>query len=531
MLASLLEPHIAGRPNDPALIDDSGRPISYAELDVMSRRTAGWLSANGITPGDRVAVWLVNRVEWLALLFGLARIGASLVAVNTRFRSAELETVLERSGARLLILQHGFRKIDFPAVLAGARQAAFRAIDRIAVLDADASTPSSIAGKPVVAFDAMDRTYPPPAECADPHAIAAMFTTSGTTSGPKLVMHTQHTIAFHARHVARGTGLAEPGARLLGVLPLCGVFGFDSTLGAIAAGAPVVLMDTFDGAIAARLVRDERITHVFGADEVFRRMLEAAPGPDPFPSARMFGFAALQPGGADFARDAHLLGLPLVGLYGSSEVHALFSVQAPDLPLDERIAGGGRPVAADQAEVRIRDTTSRALLPAGQSGEIEIRAPSNFVGYYNNPEATAKAIDADGFFRTGDVGHLRADGTFVYETRLGDAMRLGGFLVSPEEIEETMRRIPDIADAQVVAIEIGRATRCVAFVVPVSGAAPREADVIASCAKLMAPFKVPARVWIVDTFPTTPSANGTKIQRGKLREMALGFCAADRTET
>lgn len=230
MLASLLEPHIAGRPNDPALIDDSGRPISYAELDVMSRRTAGWLSANGITPGDRVAVWLVNRVEWLALLFGLARIGASLVAVNTRFRSAELETVLERSGARLLILQHGFRKIDFPAVLAGARQAAFRAIDRIAVLDADASTPSSIAGKPVVAFDAMDRTYPPPAECADPHAIAAMFTTSGTTSGPKLVMHTQHTIAFHARHVARGTGLAEPGARLLGVLPLCGVFGFDSTL-------------------------------------------------------------------------------------------------------------------------------------------------------------------------------------------------------------------------------------------------------------------------------------------------------------
>lgn len=112
-----------------------------------------------------------------------------------------------------------------------------------------------------------------------------------------------------------------------------------------------------------------------------------------------------------------------------------------------------------------------------------------------------------------------------------DAMRLGGFLVSPEEIEETMRRIQGITDAQVVAIEIGRATRCVAFVIPVSGAAPREADVVARCAAVMAPFKVPARVWMVDAFPTTPSANGTKIQRGKLREMALGFCAGERAKS
>ena len=269
MLANLLQRHVTRRPNDQALID-SGRVISHAEFDVMGRKTAAWLSAQGVIAGDRVAVCLVNRPEWLTLLFGLARIGASLVAVNTRFRSAELEYVVERSGARLLVLQHNFRKIDFPAVLAGARPAAFRAIDRVAVVDADASTPTAIAGKPVVAFDAFERASPEQIARSDPNAIAAMFTTSGTTKGPKLVMHTQRTIAFHARHVATGFGLTEPGARLLGGLPLCGVYAFDSTLGAMTAGAPVVLMDTFDGVAAAQWVRAERITHMFGAEEVCR---------------------------------------------------------------------------------------------------------------------------------------------------------------------------------------------------------------------------------------------------------------------
>ena len=140
----------------------------------------------------------------------------ALIVAGRTISYAELETVLERSGARMLVLQHGFRKIDFPVVLAGAQLSAFRAIDCVAVVDADAIAPSSIAGKPVVAFDAFHRACPQPDECADPNAVAAMFTTSGTTSGPKLVMHTQHTIAFHARHVAGAVGLTEPGARLLG---------------------------------------------------------------------------------------------------------------------------------------------------------------------------------------------------------------------------------------------------------------------------------------------------------------------------
>ena len=175
---------------------------------------------------------------------------------------------------------------------------------------------------------------------------------------------------------------------------------------------------------------------------------------------------------------------------------------------------------AAAAQVRVRDVESGELLASGTSGEIEIRGPSNFAGYWNDAAATAEAIRADGFFRTGDIGRLRGDGTFVYETRRGDAMRLGGFLVSPLEVEDALKQLPGIADVQVVAIEIAGQARSVAFVIPGSERL-REAEILAAAGRRLAAFKVPARVWFVEEFPTTQSANGVKIQRGKLREMAM----------
>ena len=155
------------------------------------------------------------------------------------------------------------------------------------------------------------------------------------------------------------------------------------------------------------------------------------------------------------------------------------------------------------------------------AGEIEIRAPTNFVGYLDNPEATREAVDAEGWFRTGDLGRLRGDGSFVFLTRRGDALRLGGFLVDPTEIEAALARQPGVAQAQVVGVEIDGRSRCVAFVVPSPGVRPDERALAAAIAATMAGYKVPARIWLVDEFPVTRSANATKIQRAKLREMAL----------
>lgn len=529
-LSALLARNLDLRAESVAFVEGE-RGITYREFDAMVRRSAAWLAGQGVKPGDRVAVWLVNRIEWLALYFGLARLGAALMTVNTRYRSHELAYILERSQAGLLVLQLNFRKIDFPAVLRDVPLEAARALRKVVVVDAGEDMPAEVLGRPTIRFDlaALPEAGTPEAgtpeagmpEAGAPDAPCVLFTTSGTTSGPKLVVHTQCTIAQHALNVAKGFDLEADDVRLLAALPLCGTFGLSGVMAAFAAGRPVVLMDTFDGPEAARLLNAQRITHLFGSDEMFQRIIESAPAGDrPFPHARVFGFASFQPGALEVTQNAWARGMPMIGLYGSSEVQALFSLQDRDLPLQERILGGGRP-ACPAARIRIRDAETGALLPTGQVGAVEIQSPTNFVGYLDNPEATARSIDAEGYFSTGDAGYLREDGSFVYQTRLGDTMRLGGYLVSPAEIESVIKTVPGVRDVQIVAVEIGPQIKPVAFVVAQPGQAPTEAAVIAAAKTVLAPFKVPAHVWLVDEFPVTQSSNGTKIQRVKLREMAL----------
>lgn len=507
----------------PLLVDHRGA-VDPAGFERQVRRTVAWLRERGIGPGDRVGVWLVNRIEWPVLLFALARIGATLVAINTRYRSSELSYILERSGARLLVMQLDFRGIDFPGVLAGVEPGRIPALERIAIVDAGPDMPASLLGRPTLAFDASgcadEGGDAGDANSGDPDAVTVLYTTSGTTRGPKLVMHTQRSLAVHATHVARAHGFDAPGAGLLGALPLCGTFGLTAMLAAMAGGAPTVLLEAIDAPRMVTLLREHALTHVYGSDEMYRRLREAAPGERPFPAARIFGYAAFQPGSAEFARASWDAGVPVLGLYGSSEVQALFSIQRPDNTPDERAEGGGYPAAPD-AEVRVRDVETGRLAAPGAVGEIEIRAPGNFVGYLDDPDATGAAIDADGFFRTGDLGRMREDGSFVYLTRRGDAIRLGGFLVDPVEIEDALGALDGVADAAVIAVGIEGQLRCVAFVAPATGATLDEAGLIAAARQRMAGFKVPARVWFLDTLPVTVSANGAKVQRAKLREMAL----------
>jgi fatty-acyl-CoA synthase len=529
-MSQLLADNVADHGDEVAFIDGE-RAVTYREFDVMVSATAAWLTAQGILPGDRVAVWLVNRIEWLALYFGLGRIGAALMTVNTRYRAHELEYILERSQARLLVLQLHFRSIDFPAVLRDVRHGAACSLLRIAVADSEGlPLPPKILGKEAVRFDLRGLTVPAarraagPAD-ADPESTSILFTTSGTTSGPKLVIHTQKTVTLHSQRVAASYGFRDPQVRLLATLPFCGVYGFNAAMAAFAAARPVVIMDGFDADAAVAMIDRHQITHLFGSDEMYQRILERAVGDHPFPSLRVAGFAAFHPGAGDVAKAAWARHFPMLGLYGSSEVQALFALQRSTRPLDERVEGGGAPASAE-AVVRIRDLDSGELLPPNRSGAIEIFADTNFAGYLNNPQAYQAAVDQDGFFRTGDLGFLRDDGSFVYQARQGDAMRLGGFLVSPVEIEDVLKAQPGVADVQVIAIEIGAKMRPIAFAIALPGVRLEEASLLAAAAQRLAAFKVPAHVWMVESFPVTQSPNGTKIQRGRLREMALEKQAA-----
>lgn len=510
----------ASRPEATAFIDGE-RKVSYGEFALLCNRTAAWLASQGIGRGDRVAVWLVNRIEWLALYGGLSQLGATLMTVNTRYRAHELEHILRQSQAKMLVLEPSFRKIDFPAVLAEADPAAAAAVERVAVLNpGPEGLPSQILGKPTVAFDLGALPDADAAAAGGPDDLNILFTTSGTTSMPKLVMHPQHTVTVHCQRVASEYQFTEDGACLLATLPFCGVFGFNAAFAAFAAGAPVVLMDTFDGAQAARLINQHAVTHVFGGDEMYRRIFEHAQGDHPFPSLRVCGFASFHPGVEEFGMEAWRRQIPMYGLYGSSEVQALFSLNRPATPMSERLQGGGVP-AHPGAEIRIRDVDTGRILPMGESGAIEIRSDTNFLGYLNNPEATAKAVDAEGYFATGDVGYLREDGGFVFLTRQGDAIRLAGFLVSPVEVEDVLKSQPGVADAQVVGVELDGQMRCAAFVILQPGADFDESTLKAGMARTLAAFKVPSRIWAVTEYPTTQSSNGVKIQRAKLRDMAM----------
>jgi len=184
-----------------------------------------------------------------------------------------------------------------------------------------------------------------------------------------------------------------------------------------------------------------------------------------------------------------------------------------------RKQGGGVPTSP-LAHVRVRDPETGALLGPGQPGALECAGPSLMMGYYGNPDATAQAMTADGYVRTGDLAQLDGRGGFTFLSRMGDVLRLSGFLVNPLEIETHIQKMPGIAACQTIALPRPDGVRPVAFVILHPGATLDEAAVIAHCRQGLAGYKVPIRTFAIDEFPRTPSPNGLKIQRNRLREMA-----------
>jgi fatty-acyl-CoA synthase len=505
-------------PTDRAVTDAAGTLDRRAFQDRVLRFAAA-LRRAGVSPGARVALWLPNGTGYLAVIFACARLGALAIHINTRFRMAEVGNLLRRSRAVAVVTEWGFAPVDFPAMLAALPAQDRTALRCVLGLKRPPGV-TQLAGLPVLPLegDAADAG----ADEAAGDSLCLTFTTSGTTGGPKLVLHDQRTIAGHATDVARRIGLDAADAVLLAALPFCGTFGNALAMAAIAGGAHVVCLAQFDGETAVRLIRQHRVSHVLGGDDMFGRIV-AASGGQRLDSVRFSGFAAFHSTAADSIAAAEALGLEPHGLYGSSEVQALFSVAEGE----SRRLAGGVPVSG-HVRLAVRDPVTGDTLPSGVSGELWIDAPSRFVEYLEDAPATERAIDVDGMFRTGDLARLDGAG-FVYEARIGDAMRLGGFLVSPEEIEAVIQAQPGVGAVQVVAASRGVADPVpVAFVQPAAGAEVNEAGLRARCLEQLARFKVPERFVVVDSFPTVDSPNGLKVQKVRLREMAQSLLGGER---
>ena len=486
------------------------RRMSYRQLAADSARLAVGLARLGLRRGDRILVWLPDLPEWFVAQFAAARLGLTVVAVNTRYRGSEIAGILQTSHARAVILAQGFLGIDF---LSMAKEAShdtrLEFVIDLAATDGALSFASQLADGPS------------PSQ-ARPDDIAAVFSTSGTTAAPKLAAHDQQSIVEHAHNVAAATGM-RPGDALLLALTTAGVFGFSGAMAALAAGATLVLQPAFDAAETVTLLERYQITHFYGPDAMLQAVLDAAGGPHPgFARWRWGAFANFTTGQPQrlVERAEEQAGVRLHGTYGSSECFALMSTWPLEAPAATRARAGGYLVSPNM-QVRCVAPGTGTLQPVGEPGELQFRGYNVFTCYLDNSAATAASMTADGWFRSGDLGQVQPDGSFVYLARLKDSLRLGGYLVDPQEVEEQLQAHPAVELAQLVGVWTEqKGDLPVAFVRLRPGTQADEPELLGFARRRMASYKVPRRVLFVDEFPSTESANGRKIQKNRLREIA-----------
>jgi acyl-CoA synthetase (AMP-forming)/AMP-acid ligase II len=528
-LPDLLGRLAARGPDAPVAVDKGpdGETCAVSRRQLWRRtlRLAEVLRVHGIAAGDCVAVWLPNWSDTLAWQFAAAARNAHLVGINTRYNVEEAAHVLQRARPRLLAVAHDFHGL---ALLDRLREAVSRSgvTPAIAVVPGPGRAVPEPAGYDLGrgAWTVPDLPDPPKLPLSDPRALAVAFTTSGSTGMPKLAAHRATGVLTHAVADAAAMGLSE-GESVLCALPLSGVFGYNTAMATLAAGGVCVFEPVFDAAAAIDDMATFSVTHVVGGDDLGLRLAEAwRARPRDLSSWRWWGVADFQGRSQQLAAWAHdTFGTTTTGVYGSSEVFALASMWPHDEPAPDRWVGGGR-VVHDRIEVRVVEpSTGQALEPGGE-GELQFRGPNVVDAYLGDGSARAQAFTADGWFRSGDLGALVTDGVFTYTCRMGDVLRLHGFLVDPAEIEIRLAEHPDVQTAKVVGVPgLDGATLAIGFVVPEQGRAPTSDQLQDWCAATLARFKVPERVHIIDAMPTTSGTNGTKIRAATLREWATAW--------
>jgi fatty-acyl-CoA synthase len=273
------------------------------------------------------------------------------------------------------------------------------------------------------------------------------------------------------------------------------------------------------------LMRQHRTTHWCTIDDALGRLLDGVEGAPVLPDIHHVLFGAPNGSQEEYVRRADERGLRCVGTFGMTEIHCGFALQRIDGSLTERGAPGGYPIN-ERSRVRARDPETGRLIEAGVVGDIEIYTPHMLLEYYGDQRASEAAFTQDGFLRTGDSGFVTAHGNYRFVARTDDALRLSGFLVSPAEIATFIESHPAIGACQVVGVMGPAGMKPIAFVKLRAGAVWDETALADYCRHHLASYKVPVRFAPVEEFPVTEGANGPKIQRVRLREMAQSLLDA-----
>ncbi|WP_254525848.1 class I adenylate-forming enzyme family protein [Natrinema caseinilyticum] len=515
------------RPDQTALVFEGDR-TSYAELIAESDALAHALADAGVSAGDRIAVWLSNRPEWITTQLAASSLGAAVVAVNTRYRTHELAYMLDDSGCKLLLTEETFLGADHLNMLS-------EVVPEISESDPESfSTERDGALNHVVALESHPdypavRSYEafvdggrrgevgPPAD--DPTAPAAVFYTSGTTSDPKGCLQSNRSLLNHSYNVGEFFDISADDVAL-GVLPFCGIWGYNMFLSALAHGIPLVPQTHFDPERTIELVETHEVTYMSTLATMLLRMMRH----DSFDPERVAsmecgatGFVTMGYDETVFEELEEAFGFPLVQPYGLSEGNSQIFVGDPSAPAAQRKRVGGPPIHPD-IEVRIADPETNETLPPGEDGEICLRGYNLMNEYHDKPEKTAECIDEGGWFHTGDLGVRDGHGNFVYQSRLDDALRVRGFLVTPRDIETVVDDHPAVELSQVVGAPHPRHGQ-----VPVAFVKRSEPDLEVDDLRTflenrVADYKVPEDVEFVDEFPRSEGPHGEKIQKIELRD-------------
>ena len=501
-----------------------GRRWSFAEVDARVDALAKGLLELGIGPGDKVALWMVNRPEWVDAMFAVMKIGAVLVPMNTRFRTEDMAYVLAQSDASVVLLAERSGPVDYLGMMRevapalGARpDPRFPCLRHVVVRSE--SAPAGATGWSALlergAAVAPERLRERAAR-VDPDDIAFMFYTSGTTGFPKGAVH-RHRMVRNAWDHGDRMGLT-PADVILMYLPLFHAFGFiEGPLMSMVRGARQVLSETFDGDACLDLIESERATIIHGFDTHYQELLEAqGRRPRDVSSVRTGICGTGMSSSIPIARRARQTFGNLMTGFGMSEVGIGVTFSFLDSTEEQCVEANGYPGSG--YEVRIVDPETGKDQPVSVPGEILVRGYIVTPGYYKRPEETARAIDADGWFHTGDMGLMRPDGHMRFLGRYKDMLKIGGENVGPMEVEAFLVTHPAIQACSVVGLPDARlAEVAVAFVQVAPGHTLSEQEVVEHCRGRVASFKIPRHVLLVDEFPMTSSG---KVQKVKLRERA-----------
>lgn len=514
------------------------RRETFAETKAAVDRLARALMAAGVGAGDKVSVWMTNRPEWVHLMYALAKIGAVMIPINTRFRTSDLEYVLRQSDTSMLVTMERSGPIEFLEMAAEAcpelrtqvagalRSEAFPELRSVVSLG-EAKLPGALSWDELLeksgetadgALEARERGVKPT------DTLYIMYT-SGTTGFPKGVMQGHNVIANALQ--AEEKLAVGPGDCTIMFLPLFHTFGyFEGPLLCAVSGTKMVLTETFDPAEVLGLIETERGTLIHGFDTHWQDLMDHPERKKRDLSSLRTGYLASGlPSTAIIARRANAELCPTVTGWGMTECMpgALSSFFGDTLHHAADMSG----YPAEGLEFRIVQPATGAEAANGSVGEIWVRGASVMQGYYRKPKETAEAVDTAGFLHTGDMGVREEDGYIRFLGRYKEMLKVGGENVDPVEVEAFYMQHPAVAKIQIVGAPDARLSEVgVAFVQLREGASADEEAMRAHAKGRLASFKIPRHFFFVEDFPMTPSGKVKKFELRREAKERLGVEAA-----